>query len=181
MKINKSKDEDQKMNDDQFKEIMETIGIGVDFNSDEIIELNDKIDADIVMETKRRPAYFKFLWIVPLFALAAALFFTILFLSQNKIVKGDVVGASYVVGQYSIVPSSYVIQNRDILEGSDIYVKTSKDPFIGPILKDYELRTVRQVKDLIISVDQDGTKDLKNVPVYDVIYVKNKHQSTEQK
>lgn len=164
-----SKEKEDKMSNDEFSDIMKSIGIDVS-DVGGVVDLHDNIEADIIFEVKKRP-YLRLLWIIPLFALIMALFLAVLFLSQNKLVEGPIVGSKYSAYGYSIVPSSYSVNNRDIKVGSKVYIRKGESPFLGPLLREYEMVDVKGVKDLVISVSQDGTKDLRSVPIFDVLYV----------
>lgn len=172
------KEQEHKMNDDDFKEIMSSIGIDVDMDDTEVVQLQDTMESDIILHTKKYP-YLKFLWMIPLFVIGLALFIAVIFLSQNKIVKGDIVGSDLSFGEYSVIPSSYVIGKSDLKVGSQIYVKDEENPFFGPLLVDYHTSEVKAINDIMISVSQEGTKDLKNIPIFDILYVKSDAKSAK--
>lgn len=158
------------MKDNEFEDLMSSIGLDIDIDNEEIIELYDEMEADIVYEDNNK-AWIKGIILVPIIAALISIFLFIVFISQVKIVPANVIGAEYTIGESSIVPDTYVAKNKDIIVGSKVIVGTKDNSFIGPIMKNYEIVEIKKINDLVISVSQPGTKDLRNVPIFQVLYV----------
>lgn len=170
------------MKKEEFDDIMSTIGVTDPKERGRVVELNDDIEADIVYENKSR-TWLKLLWIVPLTAVLIGLFITVIYISQVRFVPAHVVGAEYTVGRFSVVPDNYKPNTSNILPGNQVVIKTDSDPFFGPFITKYEIKEVKEVKDLTIKVvKDDDEKNLKTIPIFDVQYVlKSTNQKNQSK
>lgn len=159
------------MKHEDFKEIMASIDVDIEgYDENEVIRLHDEIEADIVYETPRR-GWLKYLLVIPALAIVFVLFLGVVYLSQVRLVPhSNVVGAVHEIAGFSIVPSTYRADPSDMIPGSTVIIAGESD-FIGPFLLRHETARVARVSDQFIYVEQEGTKDLRRVPVFDVIYV----------
>lgn len=169
------------LKDEQFKSIMESIDIDIeDIDEKEIVRLEDEIEADIVYETKSHN-WLKLLVVIPIGLVVFAVFVGVIFLSQVKIVPVEgIVGAEYSVVGVSIIPDSYRANPKDIVEGGTVVIGSSSD-FIGPFMKSFEIAEVGKTSSQYIYIKQEGTKDLKRIPIFDVLYVVNPPSETDTK
>lgn len=160
---------------------MESIDIDIeDIDEKEVVRLEDEIEADIVYETKSRN-WLKLLAVIPIGLIVFAVFVGVIFLSQVKIVPIEgIVGAKYSMAGVSIIPDSYKANPKDIVEGGTIVIGSSSD-FIGPFMKSFEVAEVGKTSDQYIYIKQEGTKDLKRIPIFDVLYVVNSTPKTDTK
>lgn len=147
--------------------------MGFDFSEDdvEIIELSDDMDADIVVAVNEKKKFklLKYsLLIIPL----GIMILLINMLSNNYIIFEDVIGAhSSMVKNFSIISKQYEVAPHDIKVGDTILYNTKSKGNIGPMVVNYEKGVVKKMNNLVVYVSQEGTKDLKKINIFDVLYV----------
>ena len=96
-------------------------------------------------------------------------------LSNNKIIFEDVVGAnSSMIKNMSIISNQYEVAPHDIKIGDTVIYNTKSKSNIGPFVLKYEEGVVKKMNDLVVYVTQDGSKDLKKINIFNVLYVKQK-------
>lgn len=150
---------------------MSSIGIDANVNKDEVVKLNNEMEADIVYENKSF-AWLKFLWIIPLIFLALIVFIGSIYLTQVNIVPDNVVGSNYSAMGYSVISDSYSVNMGDISVGSKVILGDSES-YTGPYLSDYNSMTVRDISNKVIYLEGSSGKTAK-VSIYDILYIINR-------
>ena len=104
------------MVDKKLKKDLEELGI-FGFDENTVIDLNDDVEADIVLEKKNYFGWLKFLWFIPISAFIVLSVFALVTLNNNRIIKEDVSGYNFQFGKISVIDKDYQLNIGDIAPG----------------------------------------------------------------
>ena len=132
------------MVDKKLKKDLEELGI-FGFDENTVIDLNDDVEADIVLEKKNYFGWLKFLWFIPISAFIVLSVFALVTLNNNRIIKEDVSGYNFQFGKISVIDKDYQLNIGDIAPGQKVVYTDSESPSNFPIVSDYKIATVKEV------------------------------------